>query len=265
MDYSHPSPISPPSELPAKLADQVATHIEQLVADSVLKVGQALPSERRLMERLGCSRSALREGLRVLRGRGIIRTEHGRGSFVAATVAAHTNNPMMHLFASQPRTLFDVLEVRLLLEAEAARLAASRATGADLVLLRRQFDAWQAAQEVAADQSLPADEHARRDHAFHRAIAEAAHNPVLVHTLESLNELMLGSVFASVKHLYTRPHYKQQIDRQHHRIFRAVEQRKPDAAYRAARGHVLSVRDNLREVESEAERITRATLRLRGW
>lgn len=61
----------------AKVADQVAERVERLIVEGVLKVGQALPSERRLVEKLGCSRSALREGLRVLRGRGIIDTEQG--------------------------------------------------------------------------------------------------------------------------------------------------------------------------------------------
>lgn len=52
-----------------RVADQVAERIERLIVDGVLKVGQALPSERRLVAKLGCSRSALREGLRALRGR----------------------------------------------------------------------------------------------------------------------------------------------------------------------------------------------------
>ncbi|MBF3059274.1 GntR family transcriptional regulator, partial [Pseudomonas aeruginosa] len=47
-----------------RVADQVAERIERLIVDGVLKVGQALPSERRLVAKLGCSRSALREGLR---------------------------------------------------------------------------------------------------------------------------------------------------------------------------------------------------------
>ena len=55
-----------------QVADVVAERIERLIVDGVLKVGQALPSERRLCEKLGISRSAMREGLRVLRGRGII-------------------------------------------------------------------------------------------------------------------------------------------------------------------------------------------------
>ena len=100
----------------AKVADQVAERVERLIVDGVLKVGQALPSERRLVEKLGCSRSALREGLRILRGRGIIDTEQGRGSFVADLTGHAGATPLMHLFGSQPRTLFDLLEVRALLD-----------------------------------------------------------------------------------------------------------------------------------------------------
>src|SRR3546814_5687368 len=65
------------------VADVVAERIERLIMDGVLKAGQALPSERRLTEKLGASRTALREGLKLLRARGIIRTEQGKGSFVA--------------------------------------------------------------------------------------------------------------------------------------------------------------------------------------
>ena len=66
-----------------QVSDVVAERIERLIVDGVLKVGQPLPSERRLCEKLGISRSALREGLKVLRGRGIIDTAQGRDSRVA--------------------------------------------------------------------------------------------------------------------------------------------------------------------------------------
>ncbi|MCY1285914.1 Glc operon transcriptional activator [compost metagenome] len=246
-----------------KVADQVAGRIERLIVDGVLKVGQALPSERRLVEKLGCSRSALREGLRILRGRGIIETEHGRGSFVAALGGTGDVTPLMHLFSSQPRTLYDLLEVRALLEGESARLAALRATEADLILLRRRYEEMFPAQgeEPAGDPR----EHARRDHAFHRAISEASHNPVLVHILQSLSDLMISSVFASVNNLYHRRPQKRQIDRQHTRLFNAIVERQPDQAQRAAREHIHSVRDNLREIEQEEQRLVRATMRLEGW
>ena len=245
-----------------QLADVVAERIERLIVDGVLKVGQTLPSERRLCEKLGISRSALREGLRVLRGRGIIETSQGRGSQVAKLSGEQDASPLMHLFNSQPRTLYDLLEVRALLEGESARLAALRGTDADFILLRRRYE-----EMLAAHTTEEADprEHARLDHAFHLAVSEASHNPVLVHTLQSLTDLMLSTVFASVNNLYHRPLQKRQIDRQHSRLFHAVTERLPDQAQRAARDHIHSIRDNLKEIEQEEQRLVRATMRLEGW
>jgi GntR family transcriptional activator of glc operon len=246
-----------------QVADIVAERIERLIVDGVLKVGQALPSERRLCEKLGISRSAMREGLRVLRGRGIIETSQGRGSFVAKLSGTQDSSPLMHLFNSQPRTLYDLLEVRALLEGESARLAALRGTDADFVLLRRRYEEMLAAHADGED--ADPREHARLDHAFHIAICEASHNPVLVHTLQSLTDLMLSTVFASVNNLYHRPTQKRQIDRQHSRLFHAVTERLPDQAQRAARDHIQSIRDNLKEIEQEEQRLVRATMRLEGW
>src|SRR5690606_3814540 len=103
-------------EKPKQVADVVAERIESLIMDSVLKPGQALPSERRLQEKLGVSRTALREGLKVLRVRGLVQTAQGKGSFVANLAAQPMPSPMMHLLGSQPRTIYDLLEVRALLE-----------------------------------------------------------------------------------------------------------------------------------------------------
>lgn len=245
------------------ISEIVAERIERLIVDGVLKVGQPLPSERRLCEKLGFSRSALREGLTVLRGRGIIETAQGRDSRVARLTAEEDSSPLFHLFSSQPRTLYDLLEVRALLEGESARLAALRGTDADFVLLTRRYEEMIAAH--SQPDGIESREHARLDHAFHLAVCEASHNPVLVHTLRSLTDLMLSTVFASVNNLYHRPLQKRQIDRQHTRIYQAVIERLPDLALRAARDHIHSIRDNLKDIEQEEQRLVRATMRLEGW
>lgn len=256
---------SSPSQAAARrqVADIVAERIERLIIDGILKVGQALPSERRLCEKLGASRSALREGLRVLRSLGIIETRHGRGSFVARLSAERDTSPLMHLFNSQPRTLYDLLDVRAILESEAARLAALRATAADFVLIRRRYEEMVAKQ--GADASASLEEHARLDHAFHRAINGASHNPVLVHTLQSLSDLMLSSVFASVCNLYHRPAHKRLIDRHHKRLYEAVSGRHSERAGRIAHEHISGLRDMFMEVEQEEQRLVRASMRLEGW
>ena len=247
--------------LSMQVADVVCERIERLIVDGVLKVGQALPSERRLTEKLGVSRTALREGLKLLRAKGIIETAHGKGSYVAQLSGQGSTSALMHLFSSQPRTLYDLFEVRSLLEGESARLAALRGTEADFMLIRRSYEALLAAHE----QPLTASEHAHLDHAFHLAICEASHNPVLVQTLRSLTDLLLNSVFASVNNLYHRDVQKRQIDRQHARLYNAVTGRMPEQARKAAIAHIQGICANLKEIEEEEQRLVRATLRLEGW
>jgi GntR family transcriptional activator of glc operon len=253
--------ISSLQENGKQVVDVVAERIERLIVDGVLKSGQTLPSERRLTEKLGVSRTALREGLKLLRARGIIDTQHGKGSFVANLTAQPSQSPMMHLLASQPRTLYDLLEVRIMLEAESAKLAAQRGTPADFILITRRYDEMVSAHERDTSPAM----HARFDHAFHLAICEASHNPVLVHTLSSLTDLLLSSVFASVNNLYHRQPQKSQIDRQHARLYNAVTGKLPEQAYKAASEHIRWVRDSLREIEQEEQRLVRSTLRLEGW
>lgn len=244
-----------------QVADVVAERIERLIVDNVLKSGQALPSERRLMQKLGVSRTALREGLTLLRARRIIDTQQGRGSFVANLTGQDPASPLLHLFGSQPRTIYDIFEVRELLETESARLAALRATPADIIMITRRYQELQAGGGTDADTTV----HARLDHAFHLSIWEASHNPVLVHTLASLSDLMLSSVFACVNNLYHREAEKQQLDRQHARLFEAVTSGQPDEARHAASEHVRSIAARLRDIEQEEQRLVRATLRLEGW
>ncbi|HHU7202810.1 TPA: transcriptional regulator GlcC, partial [Escherichia coli] len=165
------------------ICEVVAESIERLIIDGVLKVGQPLPSERRLCEKLGFSRSALREGLTVLRGRGIIETAQGRDSRVARLNRVQDASPLIHLFSTQPRTLYDLLDVRALLEGESARLAATLGTQADFVVITRCYEKMLAVSENNKEISLI--EHAQLDHAFHLAICQASHNQVLVFTLQS--------------------------------------------------------------------------------
>ena len=169
----------------------------------------------------------------------------------------------MHLFGSQPRTLYDLLEVRAPAGGEAARPgSATRHRG-------RLRPARPALREMLAshEETQPIDP-ASTPAATTRstgAISEASHNPVLVHTLQSLNELLLSTVFASVNNLYHRPPQKRQIDRQHARA-----STRPSASARTRRN---GRRANISTASAttcgrsrqEEQRLVRATLRLNGW
>lgn len=246
-----------------RMPEQVAKRLERLILDGVFRPGQLLPSERRLCDRLSVSRASLREGLRILRSKGIIDTRQGHGSTVATLLPVGNQSPLMHLFKDHPRTLFDLLEVRALLEGESAWLAATRGTSADRVLITRRY------REMAdyAETAEPIDVEclARFDHAFHLAVSQASHNPVLVHTLQSLTDLLLSSVFASVKHLYHLPVPREMINQQHAQLHDAVVSGDAEQAKQVALEHLSSISQLLRDLEVEHDRLERSSMRLEEW
>lgn len=241
---------------------RISRNLEELILDGTLQPGDKVPSERQLAQRLKVSRPTIREALKGLRGRGVIETRHGQGSFIVGMLSDEQNEtPLSRLYDSHPRLLYDLLEVRELLECEAARLAAERGTEKDFYKITKAYNAMSAEPEAlnegrstARDIGQSRLHMAQLDHAFHRAIYEASHNPVLVHTLQSLIQLMLNSVMASVSNLYHRDRQKQQIDKHHRQIYNAIIDRKPETAKKVAGEHIRNVRDRMLEIEREEQR-----------
>ncbi|MCL6414409.1 FCD domain-containing protein [Aestuariirhabdus sp. Z084] len=235
-------------------AQSVARRLEQLIAEGNLVPGERMQSERQLAHRLGVSRTIVREALKELKGRGVIHTQHGRGSYVADILPGVTpDSTLAHLYRDHPRTLYDLLEVRELLEAEAAGLAAERGTTEDLYRITKAFDAMLLAQQNARDPQAIA----RLDHGFHSAISEASHNPVLIHTLQSLNRLTLNTVLVSINNLYHRAPQKQQIDRHHRQLYHAIISRQPAWARKVAAAHIRHIRSRMSELERQEQGLMR--------
>lgn len=237
------------------IAQDISFRLEQLILDGGLAPEKKMPSERQLATRLGVSRAVIREALRELQGRGVIETHHGKGSFVSRIVSGNEENsddgPLLQMFAGHPRTLYDLLEVREQLEGQAAYLAALRATPQDLHKITKAFS--------ALDQTDPLS-NARPDHNFHQAIVEASHNPVLVHVLNGLKNLMLLTVQASVANLNPREEMRNKITSQHRRIYQAIMARKPDAAKRLATAHVRFVSESMRDIERQGTKLIRVAM-----
>lgn len=238
-------------------AQEISFRLEQLILDGGMAPEQKMPSERQLAARLGVSRAVIREALHELQGRGVIETRHGKGSFVSRIVSSSDENiedgPLLQMFAGHPRTLYDLLEVREQLEGQAAYLAALRATPQDLHKITKAY--------AALDQTDPLS-NARPDHSFHQAIVEASHNPVLVHVLNGLKNLMLLTVQASVANLNPREEMRNKIVSQHRRVYQAIMARKPETAKRLAIAHVHFVSESMREIERQGTKIIRVSMDL---
>ncbi|MFI9560388.1 FadR/GntR family transcriptional regulator [Nonomuraea endophytica] len=159
---------------PSPLVEQAAQALREEIATGRWPVGTKLPGETTLAAQLGVGRSTVREALRALAGAGLVQPRQGSGVFVMATEAQEDWPARLRRAA-----IGDVYEVRMLVEVQAARLAATRRTEADITALRAALTT---RREIAAGVSEGAEPDARfidADIALHAAVVAAAHNPVL--------------------------------------------------------------------------------------
>lgn len=149
------------------LVDTSIAALRKAIEDGQWQLGDRLPVEAELSESLGVSRNTVREAVRVLVHVGMLETRQGDGTYVRATRDA--GEALRRIERAQLR---DQLEVRLMLETEAARLAAVRRTDAELQSMTAALDRRaRAGNDVAA--------RIRYDEQFHHALATASHNSAL--------------------------------------------------------------------------------------
>jgi GntR family transcriptional repressor for pyruvate dehydrogenase complex len=228
---------------PAKLADTIAEHLEQLILEGSLRPGERLLAERELAQRFDVSRPSLREALEKLESRGLLRSGRGGATFVAPLLGEGFTEPLYTALASRPETTFDYLEFRRFVEGSAAYFAALRGTDVDRDLIRQCFEK----MEAAHGQDDSSDE-ADADADFHLAVYEASHNLVMLHIMRSLSDMLRKDVFYNRAKLYQRQGVRELLLEQHRAVYETVMAGDPDAAKAAAEAHIDFTRDALMEI-----------------
>ena len=228
-----PSPV-------LRLSDSVVTEIEKQILDGALRPGDRIPSERQLAEDFGVSRPSIREAIQKLVAKGLLITRHGGGTTVTDKLEAPFVNPWQDMVKDHPMLHSDILEVREMLEGQAAELAAQRATDVDMARLDQAFAEL---DEAYANKDL--DKSIAADVAFHQAIAEASHNVLIGHLTASLMRVIHDHVTNNLKHSHTRPAQWEQLRSQHRTIWKAIKANKADKASLAAKEHSIYIRESI--------------------
>jgi DNA-binding FadR family transcriptional regulator len=166
--------------------EEITAQIRGQLARHTLRTGDRLPAERQLAEQFHVSRNTLREALRSLEIAGLLELRKGAtgGAFIkegggAAAVAGLAD--LYHLGTIKPQHL---TEARIVIGTEVARLACARRSKEDL----GAFEANVAAAEAATIEGDVANR-ARINYEFHRLLARAARNPVLIILTDALMEM----------------------------------------------------------------------------
>lgn len=220
---------------PDPLSDTIANWLIRYIAESGLRAGDQLPSERDLVQLAGVSRLPLREALCKLKGLGLVEAHHGKGFFVRKldlVCIFSMLSPLLRASADiEPR---HVLEARLLLEPSIAAAAARNREEEHLEVLRDCVARMELSLEDKAAFVEP-------DIAFHQQLAAAAGNPVFQVFTVALTDLL-----REIQFLFPdRPEYRSQSLAYHRQTLESVEARDPDAAEKAMREHLMNIQERI--------------------
>jgi GntR family transcriptional repressor for pyruvate dehydrogenase complex len=240
----------PQSAKTASLARELIAGLTRQIVGGGLAAGTRLPTEQQLSDEWGVSRTVVREAVAALRAEGLLITRQGSGAFVAEQSQQRPFRIDADALNSLER-MIDVMELRLGLEAEAASLAASRRSPADI---RRMEKALLAIDDavVKSERSMAAD------FDFHLAISDATRNPVFHDFLMYLGHFLIPrqSVRQNTTSADEQAANAALVQQEHRAILLAIRARDTEAARAAMRAHLTGSRERYRKLRDSLERGT---------
>src|SRR3954452_4916904 len=226
-------------------SEHIAREIRLYVERKGLKPGDRIGTENELAREFGVSRPTLREALRLLAGSHLIQVNQGRagGIFVSSTanesMGRNLSQAIATMLATESVSLHELLEARIYLEVPLAGLAAENAD-------EGTFAEMESAIAAAEGHAPASDEFRMADTRFHKAIADAAGNDLMVAFTSWILEVLQPSLVA-----YMGPALEaDDILDQHRRILRAVRRGQPAAAQRAMLQHIEHIRRVVRKLDA---------------
>ncbi len=217
--------------------DRALGLVRDYINEQQLEMNARLPPERELAGQLGLSRAALRRALATLESQGRIWRHVGKGTFVASHGGPGATGSIAEL--SQQLTPVRMMRARLCIEPAIAREAAVNASGEAIIRMKLAKDR----AAVATSWS----DYETHDDLFHRSIAEASDNILLLTLFDQLNQVRRAVAWGSVVRQSERPPKAHSSFSEHDRIAAAIEARDPAAAQDAMRRHIRSVSARLFE------------------
>jgi DNA-binding FadR family transcriptional regulator len=223
-----------------RLADKVYENLFHAIVTGMITAGMKLPSENELSKHFEVSRPVLREALDKLRDDGLISSVRGSGNYVQNAVGLWIDgtssdgagrDALEHI-----GDLLSGIELRLIVEPQAAYLAAKRRGPSDVERMRAALDRFNEAMK----QNAILHHH---DYAFHEAVAAATCNQRILQTLKSLEYDVTHSVNLMRFLGQFQPLVRTgAVQAEHEEIFRNIETGAATRAKRAMRNHIEHAR-----------------------
>lgn len=213
--------------------DQIINQIRTLISTGELEHGDKLPPERKLAEHFGVGRGQVRDAIRKLEFYGILKTLPQSGTVVAGIGLTAIEGLITDVLRLEPCDFASLVETRVILEVNAAKLAAERRSSDDIINLKSALKEY----EAKIEGGTPGVE---EDLLFHLKVAEASKN----RALKSLMMIITPDIvknFIDLK-VCSDVRFKKTVQ-EHHQIMGHIIDQNPVAAGEAMKKHLMDVSD----------------------
>ncbi|MCA1024924.1 FadR family transcriptional regulator [Cytobacillus kochii] len=223
-----------------KISAQVLEQLNEKIKSKEFPPNQPLPSENELAKLFGVSRPPVREALSVLSASGIIESRQGGRSYVKELHLVDMMDRLTLQYISLEE-VFELLELRMIMETEAAALAANRRNSSDLEKIK---NALKGLEETLTN---PDEVGLQADLDFHKYMIEATKNSFMVGVMDNIGDLYRKAVAFSLKKNLGLQRKRESVYLEHEAIYKAIESQDEENARKAMKNHLQNVRKKLRE------------------
>src|SRR5690625_485394 len=219
------------------LTESATNAVLKIIQEKDLRHGDAMPSTGDLAQELGVSRPVIREALATLAGLGLIHRQQGRETIVTTPGSEELGTLLRLRFQVQNLPYADIQEFREFIEVDIARLAARNADKNDIANLKALLEQLKSATTEAELHDA--------DVAFHRAIAAAGGNDILLLIIDSISPLLRKLRTRVWKGWISSGGQLQEIIEAHALILNAIEKNDESTAAIAMTDHMKQARFGL--------------------
>jgi GntR family transcriptional repressor for pyruvate dehydrogenase complex len=213
--------------------DLIVQQIKEQIKKGILKSGEKLPSERKLADMLGVSRASIREAIQALAFSGYLEVIQGKGTYIAEITAKY--DEIINFFSIFPNySLESLMEARIMLEGEFARLAALNASQEEIDLLERIFNEFSNSKDI--------NTFFVKDLELHLTIAKATHNPIMNGLMNIIGEMIYKETVRLIE--VTRDARENNINN-FRSIVQAIKQRNAEQAKELMVEHIRNIKVSL--------------------
>ena len=221
-----------------KLSDLIFDNLVEQIKRGDYQIDDKLPSENELAKFYKVSRVPIREALSKLISIGYVESSQGKGTYVKNTSVSEQVKQFTYGTFNK-KELFDLLEMRTVIEVQSAYFAAERRTENDLLKIEESLNHF---KKITTNHQIIGME---ADYDFHKAVVISTQNDYMIQTFKNLQSVHRDALVFSLKLNIGKPRKREQVYDEHEIIYDAIKNQNPKLAADLMKNHLFNMRRKL--------------------